>query len=182
MTWKQETCKLQWVLFYVCVFAPGSCRWYIWQVELWLLGKILGPSFRAQMGTGTITPACRSVWISFGQENSTFGHSLFNTLLDRCENLVQRRYSTLEQNRAERPPLMHFIYWMQPVLTTFVTSVRVSFHGSLYFQPVDVASRARSFIHLLSVLAITFTCDSMAEVKGRKQTWSKILITILFKD
>lgn len=47
-----------------------------------------------------------------------------------------------------------------------VTLVRASFRGPPCFQSVDVASRARSFIHLLSVLAITFTCDGAAKMNG----------------
>lgn len=60
--------------------------------------EILGPYLycAARAGTGTITPASRSISMSLGEENSIFGHSLSNILLDRCENLVQRMYFTPE--------------------------------------------------------------------------------------
>lgn len=32
----------------------------------------------------------------FGSGNSIFGHSIFNILLDGCENVMQRMYSTPE--------------------------------------------------------------------------------------
>lgn len=95
------------------------------------------------MGTGTITPACRSVYEYLSVKGTVFWATAFSTLswTDAKSCAEKVFHSRTKQSRKASPYELHL--FDATGARHLVTLVRASFHGPPYFQSVDVASRER---------------------------------------